>query len=159
MAQDLAADYQDDLQDLDMEKRLDLVAQLLSGEGFTVEWERQGDVYQIRESNCPYFHVGQNHPEVCSVESNIDLYSLKPFPLKKSSLYVAWRYELYIHCPNIGNPGETRSMTSSQDPTSPLKVIWQAESTHLTSSNHFARECVKWSIQKSVLILSSLVWS
>jgi DeoR family transcriptional regulator, suf operon transcriptional repressor len=71
MAKDLAADYADELEGLSMEKRLNLVKDLLTSEGFTVDWEQQGDVYHIHESNCPYFHVGQNHPEVCSVDQTL----------------------------------------------------------------------------------------
>lgn len=71
MAQDLAAEHQDELEGLTFEERLDLVKQLLTNEGFSVDWERQGNVYQIRESNCPYFHIGQNHPEVCSVDQTL----------------------------------------------------------------------------------------
>ena len=71
MAQDLAADYASGLDSLSMEERLDLIKDLLTSEGFTVDWEKQGDVYHIRESNCPYFYVGQNHPEVCSVDQTL----------------------------------------------------------------------------------------
>ena len=71
MAQELASEYQPELEELSMEERLDLVKDLLTAEGFTVDWEQQGDVYKIRESNCPYYHVGQNHPEVCSVDQTL----------------------------------------------------------------------------------------
>lgn len=71
MAQDLAADHQADLDGLTMEERLNYVTNLLTDEGFTVEWERQGDHFQIREANCPYFHIGQDHPEVCSVDQTL----------------------------------------------------------------------------------------
>lgn len=71
MAQDLAADYQAELDSLSTEQRLDLIQMLLSREGFTVEWEHRGDHYRIRETNCPYYHVGQNHPEVCSVDQTL----------------------------------------------------------------------------------------
>lgn len=71
MAQDLAADYEDELESLTLEERLNLMKTLLTSEGFTVEWERQGDTIQIRESNCPYYHIGQNHPEVCSVDQTL----------------------------------------------------------------------------------------
>jgi DeoR family suf operon transcriptional repressor len=54
-----------------MEQRLDMVKEVLAGEGFTVDWERQGDEFHIREVNCPYYHIGQNHPEVCSVDQTI----------------------------------------------------------------------------------------
>jgi predicted ArsR family transcriptional regulator len=73
VADDLVADYTSDL-DLDgvpMEERLDIVKDLLKTEGFTMEWELQDDGYHIREVNCPYYHVGQNHPEVCSVDQTL----------------------------------------------------------------------------------------
>jgi DeoR family suf operon transcriptional repressor len=68
IAEDLAANHAPELKGLSIEQRLNIVKKLLTNEGFTVDWERQGDYYQIRESNCPYFHVGQNYPEVCSVD-------------------------------------------------------------------------------------------
>lgn len=68
MAQDIAAEHEDELEGLTIEERLDLVKNLLESEGFTVDWERQGDQYHIRETNCPYFYIGQDHPEVCSVD-------------------------------------------------------------------------------------------
>ena len=71
MAVELASGHQAELDHLSMEERLDLVASLLTDEGFTVEWEQQGDTYHIRESNCPYYHVGQTHPEVCSVDQTL----------------------------------------------------------------------------------------
>ena len=69
IAEDLASDYESD--GLTIEERLDLVKQVLSTEGFTVDWTKVGDNYQIREVNCPYYHIGQNHPEVCSVDQTI----------------------------------------------------------------------------------------
>jgi DeoR family suf operon transcriptional repressor len=71
MAENLAADYEDELVGLPIEGRLDIVTHLLSSEGFAVDWVKQGDTYQIRESNCPYYHIGQNHPEVCSVDQTL----------------------------------------------------------------------------------------
>ena len=54
-----------------MEDRLDLVVNLLDNEGFTVECEQQDDEYLIREISCPYYHLGQSHPEVCSVDQTL----------------------------------------------------------------------------------------
>jgi DeoR family suf operon transcriptional repressor len=71
IAEDMAAEYQGGLVDLSIEERLDLVKQLLSSEGFAVDWERKGPYFQIHEKNCPYYHVGQNHPEVCSVDQTL----------------------------------------------------------------------------------------
>jgi predicted ArsR family transcriptional regulator len=71
MADDLAEDYQDQMQGLNIEERLDLIKILLSDEGFTIEWERAGDQYRIHEISCPYYQIGQNHPEVCTVDQTL----------------------------------------------------------------------------------------
>jgi DeoR family suf operon transcriptional repressor len=70
MAEDLARDLSDgaELENLSMKERLDLVKTLLSREGFNIEWEQLEDGYQIRETSCPYYFIGQNHPEVCTVD-------------------------------------------------------------------------------------------
>lgn len=70
MAQELAKDFASDakIHDLAMQERLELVKNILQREGFTIEWEKQGNEYHIREVSCPYYHVGQNHPEVCAVD-------------------------------------------------------------------------------------------
>ena len=70
MAQELAKDFAKttSLEDLSMEQKLELMKTMLHQEGFNIEWERQGDQFQIVETSCPYYHVGQDHPEVCSVD-------------------------------------------------------------------------------------------
>jgi DeoR family transcriptional regulator, suf operon transcriptional repressor len=70
MAKDLANDLssQSDMDNLSIEERLKIMQTFLEHEGFTINWERQGDQYLIQEVNCPYFHVGQSHPEVCAVD-------------------------------------------------------------------------------------------
>lgn len=71
MADDLAEEYQEQMQGLKIEDRLDLVITLLADEGFTIEWERAGDQYHIHEINCPYYQIGLNHPEVCTVDQTL----------------------------------------------------------------------------------------
>lgn len=71
IAEGMASEYARSMQDQPIEARLQMVAHLLSSEGFTVEVEQQGDYFQIRETNCPYFHIGQNHPEVCAVDQTL----------------------------------------------------------------------------------------
>ncbi len=71
MAIDMASDYQAEVGGMTMEQRLDLVTSLLNQEGFTVEWEKQENQYLIREISCPYYHIGQNHPEVCAVDQTL----------------------------------------------------------------------------------------
>lgn len=71
IAEELVAEYETDIHNLSLEERLDIVTDLLTSEGFKVEWEKRGDEYLIRESNCPYFYVGQDHPEVCKVDQTL----------------------------------------------------------------------------------------
>lgn len=70
MAIDLAKDLFEgtETKNLSMEERLDLVKHLLQREGFSIEWEQFEDGYQIHEASCPYYFIGQNHPEVCAVD-------------------------------------------------------------------------------------------
>jgi len=82
MAQELASDYSQELNGLTLEEKLNLVKQLLTSEGFTVEWERNGDFYHIRETNCPYYHIGQEYPEVCSVDQTL-ISTVLSIPAKK----------------------------------------------------------------------------
>jgi len=73
MAQEIMEDYAEEanIDGLAIEQRLGLMQKLLAREGFTVEWERKGDQFHIRETNCPYLHISQNHPEVCSVDQTL----------------------------------------------------------------------------------------
>jgi DeoR family transcriptional regulator, suf operon transcriptional repressor len=70
MAQDLASELAEgtETKNLSMEERLDLMKVLLRREGFSIEWEQLEGGYQIHEATCPYYYIGQNHPEVCSVD-------------------------------------------------------------------------------------------
>jgi DeoR family suf operon transcriptional repressor len=71
IAEDLVSEYADDIKGLSMEERLDFVKDLLAQEGFTVEWEKKGDQYQIHEISCPYYQIGIAHPEVCTVDQTL----------------------------------------------------------------------------------------
>lgn len=71
MATSLADDYTAQMQGLGMEERLELIRDLLAEEGFTVEWEKIEDQYRIHEITCPYLQIGQNHPEVCTVDQTL----------------------------------------------------------------------------------------
>lgn len=71
VALNLAEEYADQLEDLPIEKRLDLIKELLGNEGFTVDWEKAGESYYIHEISCPYHKVGQEHPEICSMDETL----------------------------------------------------------------------------------------
>ena len=69
MAEDFATDM--NVKNLGQDQRLKILERVLTEEGFTVEIERQGDSFIIKETSCPYFHVGQDHPEVCIVDQTL----------------------------------------------------------------------------------------
>jgi predicted ArsR family transcriptional regulator len=71
IANNMAGDYAEQMKGLSMEERLDLAKTLLAEEGFTVEWEKVGAQYKIYEITCPYLQIGQNHPEVCTVDQTL----------------------------------------------------------------------------------------
>ncbi|WP_322508332.1 helix-turn-helix transcriptional regulator [Anaerolinea sp.] len=71
IAEDIAAEAAEKVKSLPFEQKMEAVKQLLAQEGFTVEWEQQGDQYVIREITCPYYQIGQSHPEVCAVDQQL----------------------------------------------------------------------------------------
>jgi predicted ArsR family transcriptional regulator len=71
VADDLTSQYTDQVRGLSMEQRLDFVKTLLADEGFNVEWEKKGEQYHIHEISCPYYQIGMNHPEVCSLDQAV----------------------------------------------------------------------------------------
>jgi DeoR family suf operon transcriptional repressor len=71
VAEGLAAEYSEQVKGLSMEERLETVKELLADEGFTVEWEKAANGYLIHEITCPYYQIGQNHPEVCTVDQTL----------------------------------------------------------------------------------------
>lgn len=71
MASDIASDYAQQIKSLSVEEKLEFIKTLLAQEGFSVEWERQGTEYLIHEVTCPYYHIGQAHPEVCTVDQTL----------------------------------------------------------------------------------------
>jgi predicted ArsR family transcriptional regulator len=71
IANDMAGDYTEQMKGLNMEERLELTKSLLAEEGFTVEWEKVGAQYKIDEITCPYLQIGQNHPEVCTLDQTL----------------------------------------------------------------------------------------
>ena len=71
VATNLAEEYVDQLEDLTVEERLDAIKELLGQEGFTVEWEKLDNKYHIHEISCPYHKVGQDHPEICTMDQTL----------------------------------------------------------------------------------------
>jgi len=71
IASELAEQYKEAFQGLSLEERLNLAKRLLVEEGFDIEWEKKGSRYYIHESACPYYPIGQHHPEICAVDQTL----------------------------------------------------------------------------------------
>jgi predicted ArsR family transcriptional regulator len=71
MAKSLAADQADKIEKLPLEQKLDYIRKSLGDEGFMIEWQKVGEEYQITETACPFYHVGQSHPEVCVMDQTL----------------------------------------------------------------------------------------
>lgn len=68
VAGSMAEDYAAQLEDLALDDKLPRLVELLNQEGFEAEIEYRKDHIIIRELSCPYYRVGKNHPEVCSID-------------------------------------------------------------------------------------------
>jgi len=73
MARSITAKYTDSdkLSSLNMEERLDLLKNVMAQEGVIIDWEKQGEEYQIKGNSCPYLQIEQNHPEICLLDKGI----------------------------------------------------------------------------------------
>ena len=84
MAEGLAKDYREQTQGFSIEQKLNYIKTLLQKQGFSVGWEKKDDQYFIYENGCPYYHVGQSHPEVCSVDQTL-ISRVMDIPVEKIS--------------------------------------------------------------------------
>jgi predicted ArsR family transcriptional regulator len=71
MAHDMATDIRERLSHVPIEGRMAALVELLGEEGFMARWERVEPGYRLTEYNCPYFHIGQRHPEVCRFDQSL----------------------------------------------------------------------------------------
>jgi DeoR family suf operon transcriptional repressor len=70
VAESMAEDYGSQLEGLPLQQRLTRLVELLNEEGFNADIKRQDNDIILRELSCPYFHVGQSHPEVCMIDQS-----------------------------------------------------------------------------------------
>jgi DeoR family suf operon transcriptional repressor len=73
MATEMVTDQiaQIDISNLEIKERVSLIKQLLLDEGFTVEVNSKDDGVEIKETSCPYKHIGADHPEICLVDETM----------------------------------------------------------------------------------------
>jgi DeoR family suf operon transcriptional repressor len=63
--------YVNKLKSLSFEERINLIQEILTQEGFTIELERKENGIELHEITCPYYQIGQNHPEVCKLDQKL----------------------------------------------------------------------------------------
>lgn len=68
---DLIEEHLPEIESLDTEARLEFVKEILADEGHLIEWEKQESGYHIYEKTCPYYHISQNHPEICNLDQTL----------------------------------------------------------------------------------------
>jgi predicted ArsR family transcriptional regulator len=104
IAEDLASKYSSDVQSLSMEERLDLVQEILSHEGFNVNWEKKNGQYEIHEISCPYYQIGVAHPEVCTVDQTL-ISKMLALPVNKVQCILSGA----SHCTYVIQPVEVKN--------------------------------------------------
>jgi len=67
IAMAIVKDIEPGLENRPLEERLAAVAQILSGEGYMAQWERDADAIRVIEHHCPYFLISRDHPEICRI--------------------------------------------------------------------------------------------
>ena len=82
IAVDLSAEFAKKIKHFPMEKKLDAIRVFLAQEGYVIEWKKQNDQYVITEITCPFYHISQKHPEVCTIDHAI-FSSLLSLPVER----------------------------------------------------------------------------
>lgn len=59
------------LDELDLQKRLELLQEVLVSEGYMVDLEEDEGNFYVIEASCPYHHVGEDYPEICVVDKEL----------------------------------------------------------------------------------------
>jgi predicted ArsR family transcriptional regulator len=56
---------------LPLEAQIDQLATQLAADRFMLSWKREGDKILIQSDNCPYLHVGKEHPDICKIDETL----------------------------------------------------------------------------------------
>jgi DeoR family transcriptional regulator, suf operon transcriptional repressor len=84
IALSLISQYDIKPQTMNVERRLELLKNILAEEGFSINVEKQGQDFILREVSCPYLHIGQNHPEICAVDQAL-ISQILALPVEKTT--------------------------------------------------------------------------
>ena len=84
MATEISSTAAEQTDQLSLEGKLNFIKEILTREGFSIDWEKKGDLYEIREIGCPYVGLGKTHPEVCNIDKTL-ISSVLNIPVEKIS--------------------------------------------------------------------------
>ena len=65
------AEYATQLEGKTLKEKMELLVEMLGAEGFMAKWNQTGETISLTEYNCPYFAIGQRHPEVCTIDQTL----------------------------------------------------------------------------------------
>jgi len=71
MAERTASDYQLTLENLDIEKRLEILREVMQKEGFNIRIRSIEGEFIVDEISCPFYRVGKAHPEICIFDKTL----------------------------------------------------------------------------------------
>ena len=54
-----------------IETQLEQLANQLASDRFLLSWKKEGDSIILQSDNCPYLHVGKEHPEICRIDEKL----------------------------------------------------------------------------------------
>lgn len=81
IGKDFAEIYASSVSSQDPEEKLEQFASHLTQDGFIFSWTRSGEKYTLTTQHCPFHYLGQNHPEVCTINHAL-LESLIKHPIR-----------------------------------------------------------------------------
>ncbi|MCS6909245.1 MAG: ArsR family transcriptional regulator [Anaerolineales bacterium] len=71
LAEEMASEHVQRTAGKSLEEKLDALVSALGEEGFGAEWKRVGETIRLTEYNCPYVRLGQQHPEICTIDQTM----------------------------------------------------------------------------------------
>jgi predicted ArsR family transcriptional regulator len=80
IGRDFAEIYATSVSSQDLEEKLEQFASHLTQDGFIFSWTRSNEKYTLTTQHCPFHYLGQNHPEVCTI-NHVLLESLIKHPI------------------------------------------------------------------------------
>lgn len=68
LADSIAQDVREEVADLEPRQRMRQLMEILEREGFVAQWQQTDAGIRLVEIQCPYYNVGQRHPEICQID-------------------------------------------------------------------------------------------